>query len=268
MDVKLTTLFFRIATALAIAATLAGCKPETPNTSLTDGPILIPSSTNSNTSTPEPTATQLATATERPTATATPEAGIDMEMFNRFPESREYLAAHLDEFVQAPDPFTQRAAFDKWWDEKLIPALGEKSQRELTGGIDFGGLSDHFDTWVGATTDYRGAQLLRMPQFFYFISGETIYPVPIFNFAAPPWYPDTTMFTMMPVLFYDGYHTSDQLYRTMSGENVTSVDIYKTTGWNSFVDRFIGAGLSPGVDVNTAGKEIIFGPGRVHFLTP
>jgi len=192
-------------------------------------------------------------------------------MFNRFPESREYLAAHLDEFVQAPDPFTQRAAFDKWWKEKLVPALGERSQRELTGGNDFGQLADMGDRWLGATSDYRGAQLLRMPQFFYFINEETIYPVPIFNFPAPPWYPDTTMYTMMPILFDDGNHHDDNLARITSRENVETVLIYKTTGWNSTVDRFIGAGLltlRSEVDLNTPGKDIVFGPGRVKFFPP
>ncbi|MEN6620578.1 MAG: hypothetical protein ABFD50_03370, partial [Smithella sp.] len=83
------------------------------------------------TGTQEPAATLTAIPTPIPKPTEDPYR-FDIEKFHSFPQSYEYLLAHPDEFVQATDPLTDRAAFDKWWNEAFIPALGPVSERPLT----------------------------------------------------------------------------------------------------------------------------------------
>ncbi len=109
--------------------------------------------------TPEPTAT--ATATEIPTITPTPEPTptateiiksypIDLEKFYTMPPSYEDVVANPEKYQEAPDFFGETEVAMKWWEETLIPALGE--QKELTVNV-FGGawMDDEYrfdyDAW-------------------------------------------------------------------------------------------------------------------------
>lgn len=98
---------------------------------------------------------------------------LDMEMFHNYPQNYEYLLAHLDEFVQSPDPVSNRAAFDKWFMDQLVPALGPASERPIniynTGGA--GGNN----VWEVYT---RTSTLLSEPPFFWFEHEGIVYPVP------------------------------------------------------------------------------------------
>jgi hypothetical protein len=112
-----------------------------------------------------------------PTATAspTPDYGIDMQKFTNFPESYEYLLAHLDEFVQAPDPVSDRAAFDRWYAEELVPALGAASERE----ININGGKGPWRYGYGFSNPIK--EISGSLHSFYFISNQKVYFAPCIN---------------------------------------------------------------------------------------
>jgi hypothetical protein len=147
---------------------------------------------------PAETPTPAVTATARPTATPAPTADpyeLDMDKFHNFPENYEYLLAHLEEFVQAPDPLTDRAAFDIWWDVELIPALGPMSERPLTADT-----ADNSESIYGyAVSNFPSIPLIGKPNFFYFENDGTVYPVPCMNFSNSA-YPGITKMTMCVAL--------------------------------------------------------------------
>lgn len=137
--------------------------------------------------TPEPTAT----ATEMPTITLTPEPTptateiiknypIDLEKFYTMPPSYEDVVANPEKYQEAPDFFGETEVAMKWWEETLIPALGE--QKELTPNV-FGGawMDDEYrfdyDAWS------REHALLSDYPAFYFKHDNKIYLVPVFTFA-------------------------------------------------------------------------------------
>jgi len=87
------------------------------------------------------------TATEMPTITLTPEPtptateiiknySIDLEKFYTMPSSYEDVVANPEKYQEAPDFFGETEVAMKWWEETLIPALGE--QKEITPNV-FGG---------------------------------------------------------------------------------------------------------------------------------
>jgi len=140
--------------------------------------------------TPEPTAT--ATATEMPTLTLTPEPtptateiiknySIDLEKFYTMPSSYEDVVANPEKYQEAPDFFGETEVAMKWWEETLIPALGE--QKELTPNV-FGGAwmdrEERFDYWSRSS---EHALLSDYPA-FYFKHDNEIYLVPVFTFAV------------------------------------------------------------------------------------
>ena len=143
----------------------AGCAPAAPQ--------IVPTAEPTETHAP----TMTVTSTAAPTATTVPTRDpyeIDKARLHNFPESYEYVLAHPDEFVRAPDPFTERVAFDKWWNEQLIPALGSVYERknELMGGYGFDGLrcKASGDPVTGEPTG-----------FFYFMDGGILRPVVMQN---------------------------------------------------------------------------------------
>ena len=99
---------------------------------------------------------------------------IDRFVSENFPESYEYLLSHLDEFVQAPDPIDDRIAFDRWFSEQLMPALGPVSERTAQilnrGGAGGNALWEvYFD---------RNAKKLGLPPVFWFKHNDTVHIVP------------------------------------------------------------------------------------------
>jgi hypothetical protein len=148
-------------------------------------PTLTP--TTSPTSTPAPTATTA--------PTPTPKYGIDMEKFHKYPQSYEYLRAHLDEFVQSPNPVSDRAAFDKWFAEQLVPALGPQSERPINI-INLGGAGGRNAWEVGP----GGGKISSTPPFFWFENEGVVYPVPCITAENPKQAPGTQL-TICPALF-------------------------------------------------------------------
>jgi len=209
-----------------------------------------------------------ATATTRPTetATATPEAGIDMEKFQNMPANYEYLLAHLDEFVQAPDPLTDRAAFNRWWDEELIPALGPISQRPLTANtLDM--VDSRFS--YSAIAALRPIPLIGKPNFFYFENNGVIYPVPCINVTNSS-FPGVTRLTLCPAL-------TDRVARSRAGTN--SLEMFSEGAEIVITEVYQDLSYKPDVDwggldnlVNSLGgyyndpdNRVIFGFGTVVF---
>ena len=126
-----------------------------------------------------------------------PEDTIDIDKFHNFPQSYEYLLAHPEEFVQSPDPVTNRAAFDRWYTEQLVPALGPLSEREVNFeamgvGPDVYGYS--FYVWPLHPTEGQLA-------FFYFESSGVIYPVPCFNVSEIALAHDEVDWTLCMAMF-------------------------------------------------------------------
>lgn len=144
------------------------------------------------TSTISPTQTAVPTAT----ATPTPNYGIDPQKFQNFPESYEYLLSHLDEFVQAPDPIDDRIAFDRWFSEQLMPALGPVSERTAQilnrGGAGGNALWEvYFD---------RNAKKLGLPPVFWFKHNDTVHIVPCIT-TEDSKVGSITRITLCPALF-------------------------------------------------------------------
>ena len=134
--------------------------------------------------------------TEKPALTATP-AGLDLNMLHAVPTTYDYLVANPDEFIQSPDPITERAAFDKWFMEMLVPALGPVADRPLnmyTYGA--GDSITGFDVCnkYGTELSFEGELT-----FFYFVYSGAIYPVLCFN-GDLSIRPGVTDFTYCPIL--------------------------------------------------------------------
>lgn len=103
---------------------------------------------------------------------------IDPSMFHTLPSNYEYLKAHPDEFVQAPDPVSSRAGFDRWFTEQLVPALGPLSEREVNVNASVGPDVYGYSFYVWPLNPTKG-QLA----FFYFESSGILYQVPCINIS-------------------------------------------------------------------------------------
>ena len=212
------------------------------------------------------------TVTSVPTETATPSPtenpyAIDVEKFHTFPESYEYLIAHLDEFVQAPDPLTERTAFDNWFIEQLIPVLGPESDRLVN--IDAGYVAGG-NTHYGASN--IGEEYIGPIQFFYFENGGTIFPVPCFH-AVKAGFPGMTLCIALfdsPSLVY-GTNALEMVYS--KSHNIRSMHIYYDVemyrpdlAWGEMAEkvRAIG-GYIPDLPDD---HHVMFGFGEIRFKEP
>ena len=228
------------------------------------GPGFAPSTTE----TPIPTATAVPTQTPVPITTATPapDFGIDPQKFTQFPESYEYLLTHLDEYVQAPDPLTDRADFESWWNEEFIPVVGEVThEREvdvIAGSYSIIGNQ----TEVGPYWDNK-VQYLSMPQFFYFIHQGTIYAVPVTNIQTLDYTPGMTNVTMAVILCdTTDWTATNALGRLSAGEDFERISIYTDRIGNyDSINQFIDAGFVAAGDINDPKMAPLFGPGRITF---
>lgn len=216
----------------------------------TTSPVIIDSVT------PAPTETPTLSPTENPFE-------IDEEKFHNFPESYEYLLTHPDEFVQAPDPLTNRVKFDEWWSEEFIPVVGEIThEREVDVRVE--GYS-YFSTSLVA--DASSLHLFSLPQFFYFESQGTLYAVPVFNVQILDYTPGKTNATMAVILCDTKYWTATSaLARISAGEDFKRIEIFSTrVGDYQNIAQFIDAGFVPTGDVNDPKMPPVFGPGRIQF---
>ena len=94
-----------------------------------------------------------------------------MEKLHNIPASIEYLENNFGkgEFIRSPDPISEPEAFDTWFRELLIPALGPVSEREVNYYTD--GLSNNDENYT-AENDMTATdnQIIGQPEFFYFQS--------------------------------------------------------------------------------------------------
>ena len=142
--------------------------------------IITLTSEPTETNTPEPTATATATEMPTPTEVAKEKYSIDLEKFYTMPPSYEDVVANPEKYQEAPDFFGETEVAMKWWEETLIPALGE--QKELTPNV-YGGawLNSEYRFDYSART--REHALLSDYPAFYFKHDNKIYLVPVFTFA-------------------------------------------------------------------------------------
>lgn len=124
------------------------------------------------TKTPAPTLSPTLT----PTLTLA-ETPIDLEKYHSLPSSYDYLIAHPDEFIQVPDPVTEKNDFDRWFTGQLVPVIGPRQEREVNLEVDALGQSGGmYSAWPNTKSVPEG-QL----GFFYFINSGTTYPVIVIN---------------------------------------------------------------------------------------
>ena len=228
-------------------------------------PVLVGTPTPIITETPSPTATFITVP-----PTSTPQFGVDKEKFTNFPQSYNYLINHLDEFVKAPDPVNNRAAFDRWYTEELVPALGPISERELnletyTFGPGYYSIS---------LTGRPGITMTGNPNFFYFENSGIVYPVPCINITSPN-HPGVTRWTYCPILFerrdpIGNRWGTGALEEIAAGSPISEVLIIvnikdhpdKSLDWGDEVSAFVGAlGRYP-----DSGTYANFGIGYINFF--
>jgi hypothetical protein len=212
------------------------------------------------------TATPIHQATARPaaTATATPEVGIDMEKLHKIPPSIEYLENNFGkgEFIRSPDPISEPEAFDIWFRELLIPALGPVSEREVNYYTD--GLSSNDENWSAENNmTATDNQIIGQPEFFYFQSSGVIFPVLVVNVSR--FYPDVVDQTFC-VAMYENFsgrtifgRGSLELFQQES-TNVTGIYLHKRPTFTSFPITDL-----PGSMIESMGGRWWDGDHRVNF---
>ncbi len=182
------------------------------------------------------------------------------------PASYEDLLAYPDEFVQAPDPVTERAAFDKWFLEELVPALGPVYRRQLNYHVYSGGDSiTGFDAYtVPGTQPILESGSIA---FFYFESAGVIYPVPCINIDRG-YEGEPTYQTFCPALFdlpNAGISTASLVDLTTGARYVSEIYIYNNLSarpdidWSETVINMVnGIGM-----YNDNGNWLRFGMGTI-----
>jgi hypothetical protein len=234
-------------------------------TACTAAPVVTPTPTLQPTATAQPTLTPTPQPTGTETVTPTPE-GINQEMFHTLPANYEYLLSHRSEFVQAPDPVSDRAAFDRWWSQELIPALGPVSERPLTANT-----LNMIDSRFSYMAEANGLPIpvIGPTNFFYFENDGIIYPVLCMNITSGK-FPGETRMTLCAAL-------TDYVPLSRAGTNSLEmfasptdfvwIEIYSDLSYRSDVDRGRLTELVPelGGYYNDAENKVIFGFGNVIF---
>ncbi len=206
--------------------------------------------------TPEPTAT----ATEMPTPTEISEKyPIDLEKLRNFPQSYEYLVAHPEEFVEAPNPLEDIDAFNQWWNEKFIPIMGDRSEREKNMIMGGGGvLGDNYDIKgpIGKEKPLQGE-----PEMLFFENKGIIYPIAIINvgYESDP----HANYTMAIILIHENIlEEKGSLMALTNGKNIKMLRIYltKNPDYPGIKDNLIDVGIKG--DFSEENK-LIFGPGSI-----
>ena len=238
---------------ILLVISLAGCSQAFPK--------IVPIAKATETPAPTQTVTSTAVPTLTPEPTQDPYV-IDKTKLSNFPESYEYVVAHPDEFVRAPDIFTERAAFDKWWNEQFIPALGPVSERsiEIMGGPAY-----------DSTTFSAGGDLVtgKPTGFFYFLDGGELRPVVVENIGNL--LGSSFIVTMAVILFDPGnwYSGLEQIQPLSEGHAILHLTILTSAEYDieangylpgfEFVERVLKAGFKGDFDAN----RVAFGAGFV-----
>ena len=125
--------------------------------------------------TPEPSPTATATATETPKPTEVEKYPIDLEKLSTTPESYQYLLDHKEKFVKGPDPLEVGVEeFFKWYNENLIPSLGDYKERD--GNVYYYSVGAGEERCGMSGYNLDGSFKGQM-EFWYFEHGGVVYPV-------------------------------------------------------------------------------------------
>jgi hypothetical protein len=265
---------------IALPGTLSACSPiaETPKStegvnydltltvenSATEELTLVPetevaTATQTWTLTSEPSPTATATATETPKPTEVEKYPIDLEKLRNFPQSYEYLVAHPEEFVEAPNPLEDIDVFNQWWNEKFIPILGDRSEREKNMIMRGGGvLGDFFDI---SNSEDQAMPLQGQPEMLFFKHEGVTYPIAIINvgYEEDP----HANYTMAIILIKE-----DELKAIKSlnnGDKITMMRIYimEKSNLPEVFKKLIAAGIKGEFSEE---NKLIFGPGLIITL--
>ena len=222
--------------------------------------------------TPEPTAT--ATAIEMPTITLTPEPiptateipekyPIDLEKLHNFPQSYEYLVAHPEEFVEAPNPLKDIDVFNDWFYNKFVPILGEWTEREANYNTSHVGMiEDYFQV----TTYDNPGDLLGKPEFFYFLNNETLYPVitiNIFNDNQESFLRTISMILYNGFGAVEGTGVIESLAMNKKIERITLPRIEKDT-FPEVVNNLIKMGINANMPDQYDYNQVVLGIARIR----
>ncbi|HBP50952.1 MAG: hypothetical protein US68_C0006G0019 [Candidatus Shapirobacteria bacterium GW2011_GWE1_38_10] len=121
-----------------------------------------------------------------PTAIATEVAkktyDIDMEKFFNAAPSYEYMVAHPDEYVEAPDLLSDVEAFKDWYYNKYIPALCEGNKYRMETNVYMGasGFDKSGNLQISAMDGIAGPLTNKLPMAF-FIHDEILFPILAFT---------------------------------------------------------------------------------------
>jgi hypothetical protein len=217
--------------------------------------------TSTPTSTPTQTPTSTLQPTIAPTATAIPEKKIDFEK-QIFPKDYDDMLAHLENYPESPDPVTQKAEFDKWWNEVYLPALGPLDERAVN--IIMSGLGqDGFNI----RTMSGGSEVLAPPHLFYFENQGKVYPVLTFNVENKV--PGKTTYTMTLILCdVKNRVGTDVIGKIAAGEKIIRLAAMTVRLGVEEIDinKFIDAGIVPVVSINEDKHPPVFGPSIIIFV--
>lgn len=183
---------------------------------------------------------------------------IDLEKLRNFPQSYEYLVAHPEEFVEAPNPLENIDVFNQWWNEKFIPILGDRSEREKNMIMRGGGvLGDNYD--IGNYSDPKPVQ--GQPEMLFFKNEGVTYPIAIINvgYEQDP----HANYTMAIILVYENVlGERGNLITLANGENIKMLRIYlkKNPDYPGISDDLMDIGIKG--DFSEEDK-LIFGSGVI-----
>lgn len=199
---------------------------------------------------------------QKPDINATQElAEIVIEKLNHFPESYQYLTAHPDEFQNAPDPLTDIIIFNSWWNDRLVPVLGELENRAVnytTVTYETRADWDHLDF----NTGYGAANPIVGSKFFFFSHNGIIYPVPVFSVGYPG---EQTPFITTAVILFNGFGAPEGtgvIESIAQGALIRHVSIYRdqNTPSESIVQMLLTIGINGAFRDD---NQVVIGVGRM-----
>jgi len=209
--------------------------------------------------TPEPSPTAVIPPTETPRPTEAEKYPIDLEKLRNFPKSYEYLVAHPEEFVEAPNPLEDIDVFNQWWNEKFIPILGDRSEREKNMIMRGGGvLGDFFDI---SNSEDQAMPLQGQPEMLFFKHEGVTYPIAIINvgYEEDP----HANFTMAIILVYENVlGEKGDLMALANGEKIKMLRIFlkKDPNYPGIEDNLLDVGIKGEFSEE---NKLIFGSGVI-----
>jgi hypothetical protein len=194
------------------------------------------------------------------------ETKINMEKFNRFPQSYEAFLANSENYLESPDPISQREEFDRWLNEKYIPVLGSGREREVNIKMSsFVIQGNVMGAW--AEDSVKGSEVIKLPHFFYFKNEGKKYSVLVFN-VEDPHLRGKTSYTMALILCDgEGRAGTKAISKISSGEKISDLTLVKQRlgEADSEINKFIDAGIIPVAELTNDKKPPIFGASIIRF---